>query len=182
MTPRADAADLFIAGATGIPLHKIARASVDIKKRVGGASFPLRFASAADDETIPAHFAAVDIFSADPLEILLAIESATAALAAAHAGDLLAEADQRESFAWRLANDTARALGITKRRAEQMRAWALSVPMPRSAWEEMVRKRAERVKKDERKRKCKLRRAKQIKSKSKSKSAARQMVLFGGQE
>lgn len=154
MSPRADAADRFISAATGMPLHKIARASVDIQKRVGGASFPLRFASAGDDEIISAHFAAGDIFSADPLEVLLAIESAAAALAAADAGDLLAAADQRESFAWRRANDTARALGITKRRAEQMRAEALSARMPRAAWEEMVRERADRATAKARRRKA----------------------------
>lgn len=180
MSPRADAADRFISAATGMPLHKIARASVDIQKRVGGASFPLRFASAGDDEIISAHFAAGDIFSADPLEVLLAIESAEAALSESDAAVLLAAVDQSESFSWRSAVETARALGITKRRAEQMRASALSSKMPIATWEEMIRARAERVKKDERKRKCK-RRAKN-RAKNKSRFAARQMVLFGRQK
>ena len=153
MSPRADDADRFISSATGIPLRKIARASVDIQKRVGGASFPLRFVAAGDDE-VSAHFAADDIFSADPLEVLLAIEAAAEALAASAAADLLAAADQRESFAWRRANDTARALGITKRRAEQMRAEALSARMPRAAWEEMVRERADRATAKARRRKA----------------------------
>jgi len=112
-----DLADQFIAQATGQPLSKVCRPQIDIQKRVGGSSFPLRFVAAGDETVIPANYAAESIFDNDPLNILLAVEAAESAIEAADFFQRLEIADY-----WEI--DTSIISGknkITRRRAQQIK-------------------------------------------------------------
>lgn len=111
-----DAADIFISQKTGVPISKICRAEVDIKKRVGGSSFPLRFA-AADDLFIQLDYISGAIFAADPLDILIARESADYALDSDEAADYLVLADIQEIDTLQIAKQEK----ITRRRAQQIK-------------------------------------------------------------
>jgi hypothetical protein len=141
-----DAADLFIAAATGQPLSRVCRQQIDIQKRVGGSSFPLHFVAEGDETVVPADYSALSIFDGDPLEILLSFETAWQAIGAADAADFLARLDEIEKIEFRNSGIDALALGISTRRAQQMRAAAITANHPNDKWHELIIKRARKEK------------------------------------
>ncbi len=118
-----DPADLFIATATCQPISRVCRPEIDIQKRVGGSSFPLRFVAAGDEEIVPRDYATGSIFDNDPLNILLAIEAAESAIEASDFFQRLEIADY-----WEI--DTSIIAGknkITRRRAQQIKAQKIAL-------------------------------------------------------